>query len=111
MFLTDQTDLESLLCLSREYQINNVKVLCENHLLRRVATIEELIIAQEYDLPNLKEKCLKQLSEKPLNGLQEHPRFNEIDHSIRIRILEQQLKRLQVYCKKVSQIAHAADMR
>lgn len=107
----ENTNVESLLNLSREYQIQKTKDLCEAYLLRKVPTIDQLIVAQEYDLPLLKDKCLKQLSEKALNGLQDHPRFAEINDSNRLLILEQQLKRLQTYCRKVSQIAHASDMR
>ncbi|XP_057305499.1 kelch-like protein diablo [Hydractinia symbiolongicarpus] len=109
--ITENTDVESLLNLSREYQIKKIKDLCEAYLLRKVPTIDQLIIAQEYDLPLLKDKCLKQLSDKALNGLQDHPRFSEINDKNRILIMEQQLKKLQVYCKKISQIAQASDMR
>lgn len=100
-----------MLNLSREYQIKKIKDLCEAYLLRKVPTIDQLIIAQEYDLQLLKDKCLKQLSDKALNGLQDHPRFSEINDKNRILIMEQQLKKLQVYCKKISQIAQASDMR
>ena len=62
-------------------------------------------------MENLRQKCLKELSEKALNGLQEHPRFGEISDQTRLVIMEQQLKRLQTYCRKISQIAHASDMR
>jgi len=109
--ITEKTNIESLLNLSREYQIKKTKSLCENFLLRKLPSIDQFIIAQEYDLPLLKEKCLKQLADKALNMLQEHPRFIEINDTNRLLILEQQLKRLQTYCKKVSQIAQASDMR
>ena len=107
----DNTNFQSLLDLSREYQINEIKTLCEVHLLRKPPTVDQLIIAEEYDLTNLRERCLKELSEKALNGLQDHPRFNEISDKTRLVIMEQQLKRLQTYCKKISQIATATDMR
>ena len=110
-FFIDNTNFQSLLDLSREYQINEIKTLCEVHLLRKPPTVDQLIIAEEYDLTNLRERCLKELSEKALNGLQDHPRFNEISDKTRLVIMEQQLKRLQTYCKKISQIATATDMR
>lgn len=109
--IIDSTNFQSLLDLSREYQINEIKTLCETHLLRKPLTVDQLIIAEEYDLNNLREKCLKELSEKALNGLQDHPRFSEISDKTRLVIMEQQLKRLQTYCKKISQIATATDMR
>ena len=110
-FFIDNTNFQSLLDLSREYQINEIKTLCESHLLRKPPTVDQLIIAEEYDLINLRERCLKELSEKALNGLQDHPRFSEISDKTRLVIMEQQLKRLQTYCKKISQIATATDMR
>ena len=110
-FIVETTDIESLLDLSREYQIKKIKDMCETHLLRKIPSIDQFIVAQEYDLPLLKEKCMKQLADKALNGLQEHPRFIEINDKNRLLILEQQLKRLQTYCKKVSQITNASDLR
>jgi hypothetical protein len=110
-FSLENTELETLLDLSREYQITEIKNLCENHLLRKNPSLELLIIAENYDLLNLKTKCVKELSEKALNGLHEHPRFVEISDKTRIEIQAEQLKRLQSYCRKISQIANATDIR
>ena len=109
-FIAETTDIESLLDLSREYQIKKIKDMCETHLLHKIPSIDQFIVAQEYDLPLLKEKCMKQLADKALNGLQDHPRFIEINYKNRLLILEEQLNRLQTYCKKVSQITHASDL-
>ena len=111
LFLSENTNFQSLLDLSREYQMEDIKNLCETFLLRKPPSVDQLIIAEQYNLCNLRENCLKELSEKALNGLQEHPRFGEISDKTRLVIMGHQLKRLQLYCKKISQIATATDMR
>ncbi|XP_004207049.1 BTB and MATH domain-containing protein 36 [Hydra vulgaris] len=109
--ITEQTDINCLLNLSREYQINKIRDLCEKYLLQKIPTVEQLIIAQEYGFTLLKEKCLLQLSEKALALLQDHPRYNELSESNKLKLAEQHVKILQTYCKKTAQIAQASDMR
>ena len=79
--------------------------------MKKATSVDQLIVAQEYSLSHLKEKCLKQLSERALENIDEHPRFHELSEENRLLLLDQQVKRLKTYCKKISQIVHASDLR
>ncbi|XP_047136178.1 speckle-type POZ protein-like A [Hydra vulgaris] len=88
--ISDQTNIDSLLVLSREYRINKIKNLCEEYLLQKTPTVDLLITAQEFDLERLIEKCIEYFSEKALEPLQNHPKYNELSKENKLKLAKGQ---------------------
>ena len=75
----EDTDMRSLLELAREYQIHKLTARCEERLLQRQSTLEHLLLAQEFSLKKLLEKCLNTLSRLQLQEIKIQPHFEDID--------------------------------
>nr|XP_047136165.1 BTB and MATH domain-containing protein 36-like isoform X2 [Hydra vulgaris]XP_047136174.1 BTB and MATH domain-containing protein 36 isoform X2 [Hydra vulgaris] len=100
--ISDKTNIDCLLILSREYQINKIHNLCEEFLLKKVPTFELLITAQEFQLKNLESKCIEYFSEKALISLENHPKYNELSEDNKLQLAERQNMTLQAACDKAS---------
>nr|XP_047136164.1 BTB and MATH domain-containing protein 36-like isoform X1 [Hydra vulgaris]XP_047136173.1 BTB and MATH domain-containing protein 36 isoform X1 [Hydra vulgaris] len=98
--ISDKTNIDCLLILSREYQINKIHNLCEEFLLKKVPTFELLITAQEFQLKNLESKCIEYFSEKALISLENHPKYNELSEDNKLQLAERQNMTLQAACDK-----------
>ncbi|XP_047136168.1 speckle-type POZ protein-like isoform X2 [Hydra vulgaris] len=97
--ISEKTDIDSLLTLSREYQINKILNLCEKYLLNQIPTVELLITAQEFDLIELRKKCIEYFSEKALLSLISHPKYNELTEDNKLILAERQVITLQKFCE------------
>ena len=73
--LPDQHDLQSLLELAREYQVQRLTHRCEERLLQKQSSLDLILLAQDFSLKRLLEKCLGSLSRMSLLEIKGHPRF------------------------------------
>lgn len=105
MFLED-TNIRSLLDLSREYDIQIIKDRCELFLLPKEPTVYNLVIAQDYGLPKLLQKCISHFSEKALIKIEEDHNFRKVSEANQIRIMKNQRKILQDYSRRTQNVIH-----
>ena len=102
----ESTNITSLLDLSREYKIQTIKDRCEIFLLSKEPTVSNLVIAQNYGLPKLLEKCISYFSEKALIKIEEDIDFEKVNESNQIRIIKNQRNKLQDYGRRTQDIVH-----
>nr|XP_047137406.1 uncharacterized protein LOC124813913 [Hydra vulgaris] len=94
-----QTNIDSLLVLSREYGISKINNLCEEYLLQKIPTVDLLITAQEFELERLREKCIQYFSEKALEPLQNYPKYNELSKENKLKLAKGQIMVLRKFCE------------
>ena len=99
----EDTDMRSLLELAREYQIHKLTARCEERLLQRQSTLEHLLLAQEFSLKKLLEKCLNTLSRLQLQEIKIQPHFEDIDADNMVMLLSNHTRWLKEQ--------HAREMR
>ena len=104
LIFLENTDITSLLDLSREYKIQTIKDRCEVFLLSKEPTVRNLVIAQDYGLPNLLEKCISYFSEKALLKIEEDTNFKKVSEANQIRIMKNQRNKLQDYSRRTQDI-------
>nr|XP_047137405.1 speckle-type POZ protein-like A [Hydra vulgaris] len=97
--ISDQTNIDSLLVLSREYGISKINNLCEEYLLQKIPTVDLLITAQEFELERLREKCIQYFSEKALEPLQNYPKYNELSKENKLKLAKGQIMVLRKFCE------------
>lgn len=93
--ITEESDVASLLQLSREYQIDLLTKRVEDHLLRRQSTVDLLVLAQEFDLSKVIDKCTCTLSRINFQDIRHHPNYEKIDTENVVHILQGHLKFLK----------------
>ena len=103
VFLED-TNIRSLLDLSREYDIQIIKDRCELFLLAKEPTVSNLVIAQDYGLPKLLEKCISHFSEKALIKIEEDQNFGKVSEANQTRIIKNQRNNLQDYSRRTQEV-------
>ena len=102
----ENTNITSLLDLSREYKMQMIKDRCEMFLLSKEPTVSNLVIAQDYGLPKLLEKCISYFSEKALIKIEEDTNFEKVSETNQIRIIKNQRNKLQDYGRRTQYIIH-----
>lgn len=91
----DQHDVRSLLELSREYQISKLSARCEERLLQKQSSVELVILAQEFSLTRLLEKCLASLARMNIQELKNSPNFDNIEAENLVSLLNNHLRWLK----------------
>ena len=91
-FFLDDSDFESLLRLTREYQMDRLTKRVETELLLRSPTIETLLLGQEFSLYNLIENSVQALSLQYFTEVKNHPKFSLITSENVVKILEENIK-------------------
>ncbi|EDO36075.1 predicted protein [Nematostella vectensis] len=69
--IAEHHDVSSLLELAREYQIPKLTARCEERLLQKQSSVDLILLAQEFNLTKLLDKCLVSLSRMQLHDLKE----------------------------------------
>ncbi|XP_022792457.1 BTB and MATH domain-containing protein 15-like isoform X2 [Stylophora pistillata] len=93
--ISDQHDVRSLLELSREYQISKLSARCEERLLQKQSSVELVILAQEFSLTRLLEKCLASLARMNIQELKNSPNFDNIEAENLVSLLNNHLRWLK----------------
>ncbi|KAL9951047.1 hypothetical protein ACROYT_G043640 [Oculina patagonica] len=93
--ISDHHDVRSLLELSREYQISKLTVRCEERLLQKQSSVELVVLAQEFSLKRLLEKCLASLGRMNIQDLKTCPGFDHIDAENLVCLLNNHLRWLK----------------
>ena len=105
MFL-ERTNITGLLDLSREYDIQTIKDRCEIFLLTKEPSVKNLVIAQDYELPELLRKCISHFSTKPLIKIEYDRNFKEVSEANQIRIMKNQRNTLENYVRRTQDVMH-----
>jgi len=93
--INENSNVESLLSLSREYQMLPLTKRIEESLLTRETSVELLILAQEYGLEKVCEKCTCTLSQMNFQDVQTHPRYDNISTANIVSILQGHVRYLK----------------
>ncbi|XP_066919853.1 BTB and MATH domain-containing protein 38-like [Clytia hemisphaerica] len=93
--ITDDTDVSSLLQLSREYQIDPLGKRVEENLLRKQSSVDLLLLAQEFQLKKVVDKCTITLSRMSFQDIRHHPHYDQIETENVVHILQGHLKFLK----------------
>ena len=93
--VSDSSNVTSLLALAREYQMTKMTARIEDVLLRRQTSVELLLIAQEYSLEKLLEKCTCTLSRQSFTDIKQHNHFEDISAENLVTILQGHVKFLK----------------
>lgn len=88
--------------LSREYDIQTVKDCCEAFMLLDVPTVALFAFAQDYELPQLLQKCIDHFSSSALFKIEEDPDFVRLSQKNQAMILQGQRERLQDFNLKLA---------
>ena len=75
-------------------------------LLPKKPTVKNLVIAQDYGLPKLLEKCISHFSEKALIKIEEERDFEKISEANQILIMKNQRKILKDYSRRTQEVIH-----
>ncbi|XP_004207266.1 uncharacterized protein LOC101235149 isoform X1 [Hydra vulgaris] len=84
----ENSDIEPLLKLAREYQIDILTKKIEKELLRRPTNIDTLVLAQEFSLDKLAEKCISTISRNSFNTAKHHPKYKLLSSDNIVKISE-----------------------
>jgi len=95
VLFSDDTDVSSLLHLSREYQIDMLSRRVEEHLLRRQSSVDLLLLAQEFELSKVVAKCTCALSRLNFQDIRFHPSYEKLETTNVLHILQGHLKFLK----------------
>jgi len=90
--ISDQHDVRSLLELSREYQITKLTTRCEERLLQKQSSVELVVLAQEFSLKRLLEKCLASLGRMNIQDLKNCVGFDSIEAENLVCLLNNHLR-------------------
>ncbi|XP_032232047.2 uncharacterized protein LOC5507505 isoform X2 [Nematostella vectensis] len=93
--IAEHHDVSSLLELAREYQIPKLTARCEERLLQKQSSVDLILLAQEFNLTKLLDKCLVSLSRMQLHDLKGQPKFDDIDSSNLIVLLNNNIRWLK----------------
>ena len=84
--------MRSLLELSREYQITKLTTRCEERLLQKQSSVELVVLAQEFSLKRLLEKCLASLGRMNIQDLKNCVGFDSIEAENLVCLLNNHLR-------------------
>lgn len=94
----DSSNVETILCLAREYQMQTITKRCEMFLLTTKFDLNTLLLADIFQLRDLLAVAAKQLANKSLvaQRIWQDKRFTELGAAARLAVVEE---RLQTVCK------------
>lgn len=94
----DSNNVETILCMAREYQMETITKRCEKFLLTTELDLSTLTMADNFQLKDLLAASAKQLAKKSLveQGVWRDPRFTELGVATRLAVVDE---RLQSVCK------------
>ncbi|XP_031551599.1 BTB and MATH domain-containing protein 36-like [Actinia tenebrosa] len=93
--MSENHDIKSLLEMAREYQVHKLTQSCEERLLQKQSSVDLILLAQEFSLKKLLEKCLNSLSRMHLQELKTHPKFEDIETDHLVSLLTNNIRWLK----------------
>ncbi|XP_074640751.1 BTB and MATH domain-containing protein 36-like [Tubulanus polymorphus] len=100
----DGNSVYKLLPLAREYQMFVLTENCEEYLLTLPPSMEHLIIAEEYNLPKLLDKCISFASNVKLCDLESRTEFKQLEQTTMIELLRRKIQTLETKQKALKTI-------
>ena len=88
-----------------------VKKKCEEFLLTKNGSMELLVIAQQYNLVNLLQKCIEFARTKTFSELQQDPYFSSLEPQNLIAILQMRVQDLESNLEQTKKVMSERDAR
>ena len=111
IFVTENNVMK-ILPLADEYQMQKLKLECENFLIFELANISEqenvvryLVLAQKYNLDRLLEMTVDMTSQLPLGTLEGHEDYQLIEQETLLKIVTLRAKQLEIISDKHEQVS------
>ena len=105
----DSKNVETILCLAREYQMQCVTDRCEKFLLTTDLDLQALAFADAFQLQQLLTACAKQLAKKSLvrlRGIGTMDKFHKLEASTKLAVVEERLRQVSLAGDGVSSALH-----
>ena len=91
--------------------MTNVLEKCEELLLTMTANMDHLVIAEEYNLPRLLDKCIDYASHKPLHDLETKHEFQKLEQTTLIELLRRKVRINLSNCQCRARVAQMQSVR
>ncbi|XP_064630329.1 BTB and MATH domain-containing protein 38-like [Lineus longissimus] len=105
----DENCVYSLLPLAREYQMITVLEKCEAQLMTQPANMEHLIIAEEYGLSKLLDRCISYAAQVSLNDLEQKTEYLKLEPNTIIELLRRKIQVLETKQQALKTIQEIAN--
>ena len=87
-------NFEKLVPLAHEYQMTHILQLCDKNLLKQPLSIGRLVLADKYNLTELREVCLEYAKSTPLETVKRDELYDQVESGIKVEILEHNLRKM-----------------
>lgn len=96
-------NVQILLTLSEEYDMPAMKLRCEEYLLSQEMSIDNLILAERYNLKTLHKQCIEFAKTCTLEDLEQNLSYSEIGEQTLIKIYKEKVNMMRNYARDLKE--------